>query len=91
MSEASLVLGRTWKRPPIISNPNLRWALIIGALVYLIAAVMTIDVNWSRVYEGLERGKKFILAFSNPNFSDRWTDIQEGMLESIVMAVNRKG
>jgi len=87
MSEVSLALGRTWKRPPIISNPNLRWALIIGTLVYLIAAVMTIDVNWSRVYEGLERGKKFILAFSNPNFSDRWTDIQEGMLESIAMAV----
>lgn len=26
-------------------------------LTYLLAAYATIDVNWSRVYEGLERGK----------------------------------
>ena len=86
MSEASLSMARDWKRPPVISNPTLRWALIIGSIIYLIAAVGSIDVNWSRVYEGLERGKKFILAFSNPDFSTRWDDIYYGMIESIVMA-----
>lgn len=84
MSEAAA--SRTWKRPPIITNPTLRWTLIIGAIIYLIAAFATIEVNWSRVYEGLERGKKFILAFTNPDFTSKWTDIKEGMLESIVMA-----
>jgi len=88
MSEAITTSGRTWKKPPTISSPTLRWVLIIGTAVYLIAAFASIDVNWMRVYEGLERGKKFILAFSNPNFSDRWSAIQEGMLESIVMAVS---
>ncbi|NQV98905.1 MAG: phosphonate ABC transporter, permease protein PhnE [Rhodospirillales bacterium] len=86
MSTAVTSPGRKWKRPPSISNPALRWALIIGALIYLVAAFATIDVNWSRVYEGLERGKKFILAFSNPNFVERWDDIYDGMLESIIMA-----
>ena len=86
MSAATLTSQRTWKKPHTIANPTLRWALIIGAVIYLIAAFATIDVNWTRVYEGLERGKKFILAFSNPNFSSRWGAIQEGMIESIIMA-----
>ena len=86
MNDAMTAPHRVWKRPPSISNPTLRWTLILGAIVYLIAAFATIDVNWSRVYEGLERGKKFILAFSNPNFVERWDDIYAGMLESIVMA-----
>ena len=86
MSDAAVTSPRTWKRPPSITSPALRWTLILGALIYLIAAFATIEVNWGRVYEGLERGKKFILAFSNPNFTERGTDIYEGMLESIIMA-----
>jgi phosphonate transport system permease protein len=86
MSLANLGTTRAWKRPPIITNPSLRWALIVGTILYLIAAFATIDVNWSRVYEGLERGKKFILAFTNPDFLSRATDIYDGMLESIYMA-----
>lgn len=88
MSTATATPHRTWTRPPSITNPALRWTLIIGAIIYLIAAFATIEVNWGRVYEGLERGKKFILAFSNPNFSDRWNDIYDGMLESILMAIS---
>ncbi len=88
MSSATTAPQRHWTRPPSIANPVLRWTLIIGAVIYLIAAFATIDVNWTRVYEGLERGKKFILAFSNPNFVDRWDDIYFGMLESIGMAIS---
>ena len=86
MSEAAVAPRRTWMRPPTISSPVLRWTLTVGVIIYLIAAFGSIEVNWMRVYEGLERGKKFILAFSNPNFTDRGTDIVDGMLESIVMA-----
>ena len=86
MSSINQTIKRKWTKPPAISNPTLRWCLIIGAIIYLIAAVATIEVNWSRVYEGLERGKKFILAFSNPNFTERWDSIYSGMIESIVMA-----
>jgi len=86
MTSENIAAQRIWTRPPIIPNPNLRWALIIGTIIYLIASFATIDVNWIRVYEGLERGKKFILAFSNPNFVDRWDEISYGMIESIIMA-----
>ena len=87
MSDFDLRVGKPWKKPPFVQRAWLRWVLLIGAVAYLIAAFMTIDVNWSRVYEGLERGKKFILAFTDPDFSSRSSDIWAGMVESIVMTV----
>ena len=80
-------IGKPWKKPPFVQSNLLRWVLITGFIIYLIAAYMTIDVNWSRVYEGLERGKKFVLAFTNPDFTSRSSDIWEGMIESILMTV----
>lgn len=80
-------IGQPWKKPPFIQRPWLRWVLLLGFIAYLIAAFMTIEVNWSRVYEGLERGKQFVLAFTNPDFSSRSSDIFEGMMESIIMTV----
>ncbi|MHA1547284.1 MAG: phosphonate ABC transporter, permease protein PhnE, partial [Alphaproteobacteria bacterium] len=41
----------------------------------------------TRVYEGLDRGAKFVLAFTNPDFTSRWTDIRDGMIESLIMTV----
>ncbi len=79
--------SRTWRKPPFIESPGLRHGLTVLAIVYLIASVATIDVNWVRVYEGLERGWKFIVAFSHPDFFERGTDIREGMMESIIMTV----
>ena len=80
-------LGQPWKRPPFIQKKLLRWTIIFGIIAYLIAAYLSVDVNWSRVYEGLERGKKFVLAFTNPDFTSRSSDIWSGMIESIIMTV----
>ena len=87
MSEVNALIGKPWRKPSFIKRPWLRWTLILGALAYLIAAYVTIDVNWSRVYEGLERGKKLVLAFTNPDFTTRSTAIYEGMIESIIMTI----
>ena len=81
------MLGKGWRKPPFVTNPALRWTLILGFVAYLIAAVMTIEVNWARVYEGLDRGWAFVLAFTSPDFVSRWSDIWDGLLESIVMTV----
>ena len=81
------MLGRGWRKPHFIKRRWLRWTLAIGFVAYLIAAFMTIEVNWSRVYEGLDRGWAFILAFTSPDFVSRWSDIWSGLLESIVMTV----
>ncbi len=78
---------RHWKRPPLISDPRIRYGLLIGTIVYLVFAVGSYDVNWARVYEGLDRGWAFVKAFSEPDFVTRWTDIRDGMIESLIMTV----
>lgn len=86
-TELATLLGKPWRKPPMVRRAWLRWTLILGFAAYLVAAWMTIEINWSRVYEGLERGKQFILAFTSPDFSTRSGDIYAGMVESIVMTV----
>lgn len=80
-------LGKAWKKPAFITSPAMRWTLIIGSVVYLVLAFGSIEVNWNRVYVGLERGWRFIVAFSNPDFGSRAADIKEGMIESVIMTV----
>lgn len=82
---------RVWKPKPFIEHPLLRWGITLGILLYLFLAVGSVEVNWRRVYEGLDRGWKFVAAFAQPNFSGRWTDISEGLLESLVMTVVSTG
>lgn len=76
-----------WRRPPAIRNPWLRWALYLGALAYLAAAIGTLEVNGARVAEGWERGLRFLAGFLSPNFSERWDDIRQGLVESLTMTL----
>lgn len=80
-------IGRAWRKPALIANPALRWGMMVCAAVYLVLAVSSIEVNWSRVAEGLARGWKFIAAFGHPDFVSRTSDIRDGMVESVIMTV----
>jgi len=80
-------LPRQWKKPPLIKSRALRWGLAIGAAVYLALAFETTPVNWHRVWEGLPRGLQFISAFLPPDFVSRWSEIVEGISESLWMTV----
>lgn len=79
--------SRTWRKPPFITDSRLRWALWLGAAVYLVFAFGTLDVNWNRVADGLPRGQRFLASFFPPDFASRWGDIQDGILESLWMTV----
>ncbi|WP_298437814.1 phosphonate ABC transporter, permease protein PhnE [uncultured Jannaschia sp.] len=81
------MLGTAWRRPAFIERPWLRWVLGIGFVLYLIAAIASVEVDWGRVYEGLDRGWAFVLAFTSPDFTSRGSDIWNGMVESIVITV----
>ena len=87
MSDAALkhVLGQPWRKPKFVKSDWLRRFIYVGAIAYFIAALTTIEVDWGRVYEGLDRGKQFVLAFTNPDFGSRASDIWDGLVESIVM------
>ena len=62
-------VGRAWRKPHFIENRWLRWGLLAATIVYLYLAVNSIEVNWSRVAEGLTRGWDFVVAFANPDFT----------------------
>jgi phosphonate transport system permease protein len=79
---------RRWRRPPmLIRRTWLRRLIYLAILAYLVAAVSTVEVNWTRVYEGLDRGWRFVQGFLVPDFSSRARDIWRGMEESLTMTV----
>ena len=79
---------RTWKRPPVLVKRRwLRWTLGIGALVYLVLATSSVEVDGQRISEGLERGLRFVQGFLQPDFTSRWRDISRGLVESLTMTL----
>jgi phosphonate transport system permease protein len=78
---------RVWRKPPLIKSAALRRVLWIGAALYLATALGTMDVNWTRLWEGLPRGARFLSAFFPPDFVTRSGEIVEGILESIWMTL----
>lgn len=87
MSVAETDFPSTWKKPPFIKSPLLRWSIIIGSTIYLALAFGTMDVDWERAAEGIPRGKRFLAAFFPPNFSDNLGVMWDGIFESIWMAI----
>ena len=76
----------TWRKPPqMIRSRGLRIALAVGAVVYLVLAIGTIEVNWARVIAGMERAQRFVAGFLQPDFTTRWRDISNGLMESLTM------
>ena len=55
--------------------------------MYVALVLGTLDVNWTRVLDGLPRGQRFIASFFPPDFVSRWGAIQDGILESLWMTV----
>jgi phosphonate transport system permease protein len=78
---------RYWTSPPRIRDPRLRFALWLGAAVYLALALGSMNINWTRVAEGLARGVNFIASFFPPDFMTRSDAIVEGIFESLWMTV----
>ncbi|MFP4495129.1 MAG: phosphonate ABC transporter, permease protein PhnE [Halochromatium sp.] len=76
-----------WRRPPLIADARLRWALIIAALLYLALGIGSLEVNWARAADGWERGLRFLGGFLSPDFGSRWQDIQQGLIESLTMTL----
>lgn len=84
---AQALKGRPWRKRPAIANPYLRWAAIIAAVAYLVAAGSTLDIDWARVARGLDRAKNMFAGFLQPDFTSRWSAIRTGILESLTMTV----
>lgn len=76
-----------WRKPPFIRSARVRILLWMLAGLYLVAALNSVSIDWSRVAEGLTRGWRFIAAFAHPDFVSRWREISEGLVESLAMTM----
>jgi len=74
-----------WRPMPFVTDARLRWALNIGVLVYVVLAWYSIDVNWARVAQGMDRGQAFVASFLRPDFLSRSDEIVAGLKESLTM------
>jgi phosphonate transport system permease protein len=83
----SRTLPPVWRPPRLIESAWLRWTIALGVLLYLVLAFGSIEVNWTRVSEGIVRAGRLFAGFLTPDFSSRWDDIQTGMIESLTMTV----
>ena len=86
MNEASSNYAEIWRKPPFIKSslllPNLpRFS------TYFVLAIFTMEVNWTRVAEGIPRGVDDDQQVLPPDLSDSRGVILDGILESIWMAV----
>ena len=88
MQAAQAGYPRQWTRPPLfIKNRSTRWMVYGGLFLYLVAASSSVEINWLRAYEGLDRGWRFLEGFLVPDFTSRWRDITAGLRESLTMTV----
>lgn len=83
----SLAVQRTWKPPRMIESAWVRWTVVLGVLAYLVLSFGSIEVNWTRIVEGVARAGRLFASFLTPDFITRWSDIQTGMIESLTMTV----
>ncbi len=88
MSDRPSSYPQTWKKPPFIESPLLRWALILGTIIYVVVALWTMDIDPDRVKRGLVKGQRLLEGFFPPNFDDTRGVIISGILESIWMAIS---
>ncbi|GAB7081440.1 phosphonate ABC transporter, permease protein PhnE [Megalodesulfovibrio paquesii] len=77
----------TWRKPPRIADPWLRWGGLALVLGYLVLALMDVQVNWMRVAEGAARSVTILIGFLTPDFLTRYREISHGILESLAMTL----
>ncbi|MCE0731345.1 phosphonate ABC transporter, permease protein PhnE [Halomonas sp. G15] len=77
---------RTWRKPPFIANPILRYGVLAVVAVYLVWALGTLPFNWERISEGLPRAARIFGGGFPPSFS-RFDLLLTGFTESLQIAV----
>jgi phosphonate transport system permease protein len=84
-SEAQAAAALKWNRIRIISNPMVRYGLLLLAVGYLIWSTGTLELDWGRIKNGLPRAANMFARMIPPDFS-RWELLVKGILESVQMA-----
>lgn len=76
----------TWRKPPFIANPVLRYGLYIVTAVYVVFTLATLPIDWGRVSDGMTRAQRIFSGAFPPNF-DRAGLLFDGFMESLKIAI----
>jgi phosphonate transport system permease protein len=74
-----------WRPLPLVGDKRLRWFINLSVLLYIVLAWYSIDINWARVAQGMDRGLAFVASFLRPDFTSRGGEILTGLKESLTM------
>ena len=85
-TDAQVSPGLQWHRIRMIENPPLRYGLLFLAVAYIFGSLGTLDIDWTRIANGLPRAANMIARMMPPDFS-RWELLFRGLLESVQMAL----
>lgn len=77
---------RTWRKPPLIRNPVLRWGVIILTAIYIWWALSMLPFDLQRIQDGLPRAARIFSSAFPPSFA-RGELLLDGFLESIKIAI----
>jgi len=78
-------LVREWRPPPRIKSGLLRLLIWVAVGLYLLVAILTIEIDPARIMEGMARAGALFGGWLRPDFVTRWPDIRSGFLESLSM------
>jgi len=76
---------KTWKPPGLITNPLMRQGVTALIVFYILWSVGSLEIDWTRVSDGLPRAVKMFSRMIPPDFS-RWELLVKGLIESVQMA-----
>ena len=80
-------LAREWRPPRRVESGAVRTLIWITVALYLLAALLTIDIDPVRIIEGMSRAGALFGGWLRPDFVTRWPDIRTGIFESLSMPV----
>jgi phosphonate transport system permease protein len=77
---------RTWRKPPFIANPAIRWGIIVLVIAYIVWALATLPFDWNRIQEGLPRAARIFSSAFPPDLK-RPGLVFDGLMETLRIAI----
>ncbi len=76
----------SWRKPPFIASPVLRYGLAALVIAYLVWSVSSLPFDWARISDGLTRAGRIFSGAFPPSFA-RSGLLIDGFLESLKIAL----
>lgn len=76
----------TWRKPPFIANPAMRYGLVVLVIVYVVWSVSSLPFDWDRISEGFTRAGRIFSGAFPPSFA-RSGLLIDGFLESLKISI----